>query len=268
MIPCAYLRIFEPLTAFPAAERERWRRYVDAGGWLSPGDAVAAEGRITASRLVTGSRVTTADGALVRRDRGRVRLCPLQLDLRTAFALHEFRQVMPDELVDAFVDRESAQRALAVLDASSGLPHIKEAPWAVPLEWFALFLPDEREQRGEVAGTTVRTGYATTVADATARVSRALRLVTTVLDDAEEIVVVLEELAAWLGAFTGDGVIELDYGGVAGLLGPEELAADQSCADVVEALGCLAGGDVLGAAARYGVARGRWTRLRARERVN
>ncbi len=283
MIPCAYLRVFEPLTAFPAAERQRWHRDGEAGRWMSVGDAVRWEARITASRLVTGHGQLVADAALVRRDSGVVRICPLQLELRAAFALHEFRQVMPDVLVDAFVDEDTARQAMTVLDATVGVPHIKESPWTVPLEWFVLFHPDDRQasldERGAHADggrggaadgrpAPTRVSYVVAIVRAQARLRRVQRVLAQTVDDATELLLALEELTGWLDAFDDDSLVELDYGGVADLLTAAELAEDATCEDVREAVDELEAGNPLGAVARYGVARGRWARLRARERVN
>jgi hypothetical protein len=44
MVPCAYLRVFEPLDSFPESERERWGRYVADGHGLSV-NAALSDGR-------------------------------------------------------------------------------------------------------------------------------------------------------------------------------------------------------------------------------
>ena len=36
VFPCAYLRVFQAMSAFPTHERQHWERYVTAGGRTPP----------------------------------------------------------------------------------------------------------------------------------------------------------------------------------------------------------------------------------------
>ena len=91
MVPRTQLKVFTPLEAFPAAERERWAAYVDSGLGLTR-NQVAAEEETASVRLLLGRAPHGHDAALVRRAGRRILVCPLQLDLRAAVALVRERQ--------------------------------------------------------------------------------------------------------------------------------------------------------------------------------
>jgi len=58
-------------------------------------------------------------------------------------------------------------------------------------------------------------------------------------------------------------VVELDYGGVAGLFTEDELADDESAADVADSLAALQRGDPEEAGELYTVVAARWARAQA-----
>lgn len=267
-VPCAYLRAFEPLDAFPPEEGRRWRGYIDAGYGVSRSEAQRTEQRIAAARLITGRGPLSDDAALVRRVGGRIHVCPLQLELRAAAALRELRRTMPDEVVAACVPDQGSRDTLDLLAASGRTPHILDASWAVPLPWFVLFDPEERHLVDPPEGRGARVTYLTTVAQAVERLERATEIVSSTLVDGADVLAELADLSGWVRSFHGDAIVELDYGSVAGLFEPAELHEDRSCHEVWSSLEGLVEGDVLAASAYYGAVRGRWREHRAKQRAS
>ncbi|MBW3657014.1 MAG: hypothetical protein KY457_00115 [Actinobacteria bacterium] len=267
MVPCAHLRAFEPLDAFPPADRERWSSYVTSGG-ISTSEAARTEQATRASRLLTGRLARGDDAALVRRVGDRIHVCPLQLDLRAAAALREFRRTMPDLVVDAFLPDAGSRQALDRLALSGRAPHILDAPWAVPLPWFLAFEPDDRRVLDPPEGRGPRVVHLTTADQAADRLARAIEVVEATIEDGEDVLAALAEVAAWVDSFDTRSLIELDYGAVSALFAPGELQADRTCADLWDAVEGLASGDVLAAAAAYGVARSRWSSLRSKQHAS
>lgn len=267
MVPCAKLKVFSPLEAFPPQERERWAAYVDAGRGLTRREVADAEHGMSV-RLLTGRSPLGPEAALVRRAGRRILICPLQLDLRAAVAFDTFRRTVPDAVVDAFVPGGGAAGALEELSSSGRAPHILDAPWAVPLDWFVAFSPDERRFTDPPEGAGPRITYLTTCERAAERLQRAIEVVEATIEDGEDVLAALAGTAAWIDAFDPSSLLELDYGPVAAQFTKEELQADRTCEELWEAIEALAEGDLLGAAARYGVARARWTHRRAKQHAS
>lgn len=267
MVPCAYLRAFEPLDAFPASDRERWVGYVDAGAGVTTGQALDAEARTAATSVVTG-RGSVPEEALVRRVGDRVHVCPLSLDLRSAVAALAFRELVPEEVADVFVDPVIARRAVDRVHRAARPPHIRDAPWSVPLHWFAMFAPGERHHIDPPEGAGPRLTYLTSVAAALERLERVVDVVDGSLADADPVLALLADLMDWAEQFSPASILELDYAGLTAMIAPAVLAEDRSCGDLWAAIDALADGDALAAAAHYGALRARWSTLRAKASAN
>jgi len=268
MVPCAYLRAFEPLDVMPSHDRERWRRYVADGHGISLSAALDEEARIAAVRLITGLAPRSAQSALVRRAGERILICPIELAERHAVALVAFREGVPDQVADAFVPEAQATAALRTVDGLERPPHILESGWGVPLRWFVLFTPDDRHFTDAPEGRGPRVSYLAVAGTAVERLDRALGIVRAHIEDGEEMAESLQELRDWVGSFHPRSIVELDYGSVAGLVDPEELVLDASCAEVWDALESLDRGDAFGAARAYAAVSERWASLRAREHTS
>lgn len=264
-VPRAQLKVFSPLDAFPPAERERWRSYVEAGRGLTRREVAAAESGAAVNRLITGRSRLGPDAAIVRRAGRRTLICPLQLELRAAVALANFRQVVPPRAFDAFVPAGASLGRLEQLSSSGRAPHVLDEPFAVPLHWFVAFAPRERRFTDPPEGAGARLVYLTSVGQAQDRLERALEVVESTVEDGEDVLAALADVAAWLDAFEPSSLLELDYGGVAGTVPREVLRDDRTCEELWMAIEALASGDLLGAAAAYGVARARWNERRARQ---
>lgn len=268
MVPTAQLKVFCPLASFPPRERERWAAYVAAGEGLTRSEVAEVEWRDASARLVGGRSPLGPDAALVRRAGKRTLVCPLQLDLRAAFALAAFRRTIPDVVVDQFVPDARSRRLLDEAAGSARAPHILDEPWAVPLHWFVAFSPDERRVHDPPEGAGPRVRYLTTVGQAVLRLEHAIEIVEGTVDDADEVLLALAELAAWLDGFVDDAVVELDEGRVGQLRSPDERRADRTCAELHEALDALASGDLLAAAATFSAVRARWSAQRAKDHAS
>jgi hypothetical protein len=191
----AYLRVYEPLSAFREPERSRWAAYAAAPQPPRRVSALEAEHADAMRRLIAVppivAPVRESDEAYVRRADGVVYICPWQTRLRSWLALGRLRASLPPALTDTFVPREVADRAAANFarwHADAGAhpdslrTHILTATWHVPLAWFVPFGPPERwlvlggdagSDRGPVTATRTLI-YLTTMAQARRRVARAI----------------------------------------------------------------------------------------------
>ena len=268
MVPCAYLRAFEPLDALPRADRDRWRRYVAAGEGITRRGAIETESRVAATRLLTGRPPIPVDGALVRRSESRTYVCPLELPERHAVALLAFRETLPTPVAEAVVPSDEARAAVRAIRRLGRPPHTQESSWAVPLRWFAAFAPDDRHVAPAVDGTGGRIVYLTIARAAVQRIERASAVVDAHVEGGDEIVEALNDLGDWLGSFDKRSLIELDYGGITTLIDVDDLVLDTSCADVWEAIDQLERGDLLAAARAYGIVSARWARLQLKHQAS
>jgi hypothetical protein len=266
----AHLRVYEPLAAFPAGERARWEAYAARSART---DVLEAEVR-TGLRTVVGRApvvvpaLESGEAFVLDSPQGLV-VCPWQTRLRTWEAVDEVISGLPDLLVEVFLPpglaADVAERhrrwRLTHPDARC---HIRTARWYVPIEWFAVVGPAERELRldGERCMT-----YRTGMGPARRRAARALRAMRRALGSGE-VVAGVEDLARWLEEFHPRSVVELDYGGLVELLPDDELEADSSVQDVAEGLAALDRGDEEAAVAAYRQIVDRWRPIQALEHAN
>jgi hypothetical protein len=268
----AYLRVYQPLAAFPPRERADWAAYVEAGQALPPSLLVGREERRGLARALGLTVGNEREHALVERVGEVVYVCPLRTELRTMQSLVDFRSSVPDEVADAFVSATDVERAARTLERwdrerPDSRSHIQQAAWHVPLPWFALFDDGERRVVAPAAGQAARLLYQTSMAKARARVSRAVAILQELMEDAE-MVVAVEELRAWLHSFDQDSLVQLDYGGLTRAIPFEALGEDHSAAEVWEALEALEEGDLDHSSELYRGLSERWSALRGRESSN
>ena len=274
----ASLRVYEPLAAFEGAEREHWEQYVQAGAQLPPQAASALEQGAVAAAMVHRRLPVLPEHAHVLEVDGVTLVCPWRTTLRAQEALVDFAAELPEVVVDAFTSRTVLEKAEVELDrwrAEHGTvtPHIRTCTWQVPLRWFLLVDPQERQvSLGEPVEATVRrTGrslvYRTPMSRARRRVARALSVLrVAVLDEA--VTEGVEELGRWLEEFHPRSLVELDYGGLVHLLDDAELSQDESARDMAHALERMAAGDGDGADAAYQRMSARMKALQAVEAAN
>lgn len=279
-VPGSSLRVYEPLAAFEGAERSQWEAYLAGPPAPDPAAAAALQREAALRAAVRRSGLPeTAEHAYVAEVDGVTLLCPWRTRQRSLEALEEFLGDVPDPLVDAWVPRPLAESVGEQLDAlrlaspeqRSG---ILSCSWHVPLRWFVLVDPLEREVSlgtGHGAGTSRLAGrslvYRTPMSRARRRLARALAVLRRTVEDGV-VTAGVEDLGRWLEEFHPRSMVELDYGGLVHLLDDAELSQDESARDVALALASLAEGDTDRATAAYGRVTARMKALQAVESAN
>ncbi|MFD3530408.1 hypothetical protein [Streptomyces sp. NPDC058664] len=271
LIPYAsYLRVYEPLAAFPEPERTHWARY--ARRPRTPG-AQEELRRSLADLLPTPPvpvPVHESGEAFVAHLDGVVVICPWRTRLRGWLALQELDGQFPGPVLDAMLP--PVVRTQVAGDYERWLsrnpdarPWIRTAVWQVPLRWFALFGDEDRQYEpgrpGGAAGRAPVLRYRTTMAQARRRLARALRALRESIDDGP-MTEGLVEVGRWLEEFHPRALVELDFGGLVHAVGEEWLAEDRSAAQMAEGIEALRAGDGEGASEAYGRLAERWRTVR------
>ncbi|MGH3745083.1 MAG: hypothetical protein ACRDTP_09515 [Mycobacteriales bacterium] len=261
----ASLRVFVPLSTLPPGERRRWERYVAAGRALDRRGLVAAERAAAIVAVVRPTLDVDQEHALVEVVDGVTYICPARTQLRVWEAAAVFRDGLPELVADAFIPQQLADEATDQLagwrEVSPGLvPHVRSACWTIPLAWFLLFDPaEELRQDVELRFVASLDACRRRAARAGAVLAATLPQVPMLAD--------LQEIDRWLEQFHRMGRVELDYGGLAALMG-EALAEETSVADLAQGLDALAHGNGAGAAQAYERVAGRWRELQLRENAS
>ena len=263
----ASLRVYEPLAAFEGAERAHWEAYVSA--------SAPDEHELGLTAAVRRVLPDPGEHAFVREVDGVTLVSPWRTAVRSQEALLDFCADLPDLVAEAFVPAPLLAEAEVGLDrwrAEHGHTtcHVRTCTWQVPLRWFVLVDPEEREVSLGDEGT-VRTGralvYRTPMSRARRRVAKALAVLRTAMDD-QAVTEGVEDLGRWLEEFHPRSVVELDYGDLVHLLDDAELTQDESARDMAHALARLAAGDGYEAAQAYGRMTARMKALQAVESAN
>jgi hypothetical protein len=267
----AYLRVYEPLAAFPPAEQESWRAYVAAGRAPSPAVGPAIERAAGLASLFTAGPPKLEEQAFVAEHDGSPVVCPWRTQLRAWEAIVAWRSGMAEVLADAFVPRALADAAQADLAAwraehPDARSHIRSQTWSVPVRWFVLF--DPRERRCSIDGDRRALAYRTPMVQARRRAARALVVLRKVTGETSAVSQAVEEMARWLEEFHPRSLVELDYGGLAELFSAADLQDDDSAADVAAALGGLTTGDTDAAGTSYERVIDRWRPIQSVETAN
>jgi hypothetical protein len=292
----AYLRVYEPLSAFGEAEARHWSAYAASAERPRRAGALAAEQDGALRRLIALPPVAAPQResrhAYVRWSEGVTYVCPWQTRLRAWLALARLRLTAPallqaafpaggaDAAVGDFARWQGADPSLRV--------YIQASTWAVPFAWFVPFAADERwlvlgtpgdpgeGGRATAAGTRTLV-YATAMAAARQRVARALATAAggqaragaaAAGPGAPTVTAAIAEVGRWLEEFHPRAVVELDYGGLVHLLDDAALCADQSVAEVSAAIGALGAGEGELATAMYQRFAARWQAMQALERCS
>ena len=292
----AYLRVYEPLSAFSGPDGRHWATYAVSADRPRRAGALAAEHADALRRLVSAPQVMVPEwesgDAYVRWVDGVTYICPWQTRLRSWLGLSRLRTAVP-QLWSAAFTADAVEAAISSFahrpgQAASLRIHIQTRTWSVPPAWFVPFAPDERwlvlgtagepGDGGRATATPTRTLiYATTMARARRRVRRALvafrrvgvpRAPGLADDAAPRVVTELEQIGCWLEEFHPDSLVELDYGGLVHLLDDGALRADQSVAEVSAVVNALISGEPEMAIAMYGRVTRRWRALVALERAS
>lgn len=278
----AYLRVYEPLAAFPDRQRAQWARYAASPQHRDGGGVVTEHRRALAALLSTPPQAVPAsesDEAYVLESSGSLLVCPWDSRLRAWLTLADFSVGLPRSIRDAFVpgvfiEEAAADYARWRAANPDATPHIRTSTWHVPVVWFVPFADEERLLRTAAAsaaeGSARSLTYRTPMGQARRRVARGLREVARAFGTAaggagpDE----LEQLGRWLEEFHPRSVVELDYGGLVDLLDDDWLETDRSAAEVGDALAALKGGDSATAGEMYARIVERWRAVQLLEHAN
>ncbi|MEV5885404.1 hypothetical protein AB0L74_22210 [Streptomyces sp. NPDC052020] len=276
IVPYAtYLRVYEPLAAFPEPERGHWARYARRGDLPTYQDELR---RALADLVPTPPvpvPVHESGDAFVLETDGVVCVCPWGTRLRGWQALEEVVEELPPPVLDAalppLVRRQAAQDYERWLARNpDARPWIRTAAWQVPINWFVLVADEEREYvkgSGDAAAEPPVLRYRTPMVQARRRVARALRALRDAVDEGP-LIDGLVDVGRWLEEFHPRSYVELDYGGLVHVLPAGELEDDHSAADVAEGIEALRHGDEAAAVAAYGRLVDRWRAVRERRSAN
>ncbi|MEU6374051.1 hypothetical protein [Streptomyces sp. NPDC046909] len=273
VVPYAtYLRVYEPLAAFPEPERGHWTRYARRPDRPSYQDELR---RSLADLLPTPPipvPVHESGDAFVLDIDGVVCVCPWRTRLRGWLALQELDEELPKPVLDAVlpevVRRQAAQDYERWLVRNpDARPWIRTSTWQVPLHWFVLVGDEERRFDKGSGEIPPMLRYRTPMVQARRRVARALRTLKDTIDEGP-LIDGLVDVGRWLEEFHPRSHVELDYGGLVHTLPAGELEDDHSAADVAAGIEALRLGDGAAAGEAYGRLVERWRSVRDRRSAN
>jgi hypothetical protein len=301
----AYLRIYEPLSAFQEPQRSRWAAYAASSSRPRRMNALAEEYTEALRRVAAVPPVVLpereSEHAYIRWAEGVTYICPWQTRLRSWLALSRLRATAPQALADAFAPGHAELAAIAFVrsdgELASSRIHILTSLWAVPLTWFVPFSVTERwlklgsagprgddppsapREEGSAPPVARALVYATAMSQARRRVGRGLAAVRGAIRalpagrdqlrrESLRTEAELDEVGRWLAEFHPYSLVELDYGGLVHLLSDEALRGDESVAEIAAAIDGLARGEWEVAMAMHRRALARWQSLRATEFAN
>lgn len=289
MLPyAAYLRVYEPLNAFPEPEKSIWAAYAVSDKRPKRVGALDVEHTRALRRLIAVPPIIAplreSRDAYVRRAEDVTYVCPWETRLRSWLAFDRFRAGMSDQLAEMFVPPRVAEQANFAFEgwkrqAGTLTPHILSSTWQVPLAWFVPFVAaerwmvlgghDESAGGGPTTAAPVRTLiYVTPMAQARRRVARARAVVRRYAGDSGFDLGEVESVGRWLEEFHPHSLVELDYGGLVHLLDDDALRADESVAEVAAAITGMETGQAELAVAMHKRVIARWRVVRALESAN
>jgi hypothetical protein len=287
----AYLRVYEPLSAFDTRSADRLRDVIAAGPLArsAVGDReremwfrsqLSVPPRLLPGESADGGRTSRAAREVLVLDPADVPgktgpgplVCPLDLMPRSAAALVGFLSTAHPALRDAAItvslEAVRARAAEILSEQTAGAVHTVSTTWTVPLPWFVMFDPAYRRVVLATRESAEREStWRASMTDARDRVARAHEL-TLQTFGAQGPAKVLADTASWLGHFHSDSAVELDYGGLVQLLEDTELTEDSSDEDVNAIIDALESGDADEVADRFDRLREFWGGLAVRERFN
>lgn len=267
IVPYAsYLRVYEPLAAFPEPERGHWARYARRPRTPTAQDELRRSLADLAATPPVPVRVHESADAFVAEVDGVVCVCPWRTRLRGWLALQGLGEMFPAPVLDAVLPPVVREQAAADHERWLGRnpdarPWIRSEVWQVPVRWFTLFDDEEREYVPKTPDGAPLMRYRTPMAQARRRLARSLKALRESIDEGP-LTEGLVDVGRWLEEFHPRSLVELDYGGLVHLLAEAELADDRSAADVAEGIAALRAGDGDAAGEAYGRLAERWRAVR------
>jgi len=273
IVPYAtYLRVYEPLAAFPEPERGHWARYARRPDRPSYQDEL----RRSLADLVPTPPIPVpvheSGEAFVLDVDGVLCVCPWRTRLRGWQALQELPEELPKPVLDAVLPEVVRRQATQdyerwLVRNPDARPWIRTGTWQVPLHWFVLVGDEERRFEKGSGEIPPMLRYQTPMVQARRRVARALRALKDGIDEGP-LIDGLVDVGRWLEEFHPRSLVELDYGGLVHTLPAGELEDDHSAADVAEGIEALRQGDGAAAGAAYARLVERWRSVRDRRSAN
>ncbi|TCP54342.1 hypothetical protein EV191_103387 [Tamaricihabitans halophyticus] len=297
----AYLRVYEPVSAFGSELAGQLREAIAASRvtranagereqllWLRSQMAVPA--RMLPAELPDGSAAPsglrevlvlrtadippagkTSEGDSVVVGPGPL-VCPLEIRARSAAALVNFlgtaHPVLRAASISPPVEEIRAHASAALADVAGAAVHVLSSAYSVPLPWFTLIDPAQRQVLlGERNDPERQVVYRTSMGQARQRVEHARQLAVDSFGE-QGPAKLLSDTREWLGRFHPHSAVELDYGGLVQVMSDEMLAEDSSAADVHGIVTALESGDAEEVAERFERLRDFWSELASRERIN
>jgi hypothetical protein len=263
----AYLRVYEPLAAFPEPERSHWARYAKR---VDTPTAQDEQRRALADLLPTPPVPVpvheSADAFVTVVDEVTC-VCPWRTRLRGWQALEDLEELLPAAVLDAALPPVVRRQAATDYERwrernPDARPWIRGASWHVPVRWFVLFDDGEREYTKGEQSPVLR--YRTPMVQARRRVARGLRTLRDALEEGP-LIDGLVDVGRWLEEFHPRSLVELDYGGLVHAVPEGQLAEDRSAAEVAEGLAALREGDGERAGVAYEKLSQRWRAVRERQ---
>ncbi|MCZ7415323.1 MULTISPECIES: hypothetical protein [unclassified Streptomyces] len=263
----AYLRVYEPLAAFPEPERTYWARYARRARRPGAQDELrrALAGLLPVPPVAVPEQ--ESGDAFVAEVGGVLCVCPWRTRLRAWLALAEADRELPSPVLEAAMPPVVRRQAEADYERwrernPDARPWLRSALWHVPVRWFLLFSEDEREY-GEGDGEPLLR-YRTPMVQARRRLARGLRAVRAEVQEGP-LVDGLVDVGRWLEEFHPRSLVELDYGGLVHTISREDLAADHSAAEAAEGVAALREGDTERAGEVFERLTERWRAVQERQ---
>ncbi|MFP3989445.1 hypothetical protein U9R90_18530 [Streptomyces sp. E11-3] len=269
----SYLRVYEPLAAFPEPERGHWERYARRPEHPSYQDELRRSLRDLLPTPPVPVPVHESADAFVAHVDGVLCVCPWRTRLRGWQALGELAEQLPAPVLDAVLPPVVRGQAAADYERwrernPDARPWIRTSVWQIPLSWFVLVSDGERRY---AKGGSAADGdqapvlrYRTPMVQARRRVARALKALRDTIEEGP-LIDGLVDVGRWLEEFHPRSLVELDYGGLVHTLAAGQLDADHSAADVAEGIEALRSGDGAAAAEAYARLVERWRAVRERQ---
>lgn len=273
IVPYAsYLRVYEPLAAFPEPERSHWERYARRPDRPSYQDELRRSLEDLLPTPPVPVPVHESSDAFVLDVDGVLCVCPWRTRLRGWQALGDLADELPAPVLDAVLPpvlrRQAAQDYERWLVRNpDARPWIRTSTWHVPLNWFVLVGDEERRYDKGSDAVPPALRYRTPMVQARRRVARGLKAMRDMIDEGP-LIDGLVDVGRWLEEFHPRSLVELDYGGLVHVLPADQLDGDHSAADVAEGIEALRTGDEGAAGEAYGRLVERWRAVRDRRSAN